>query len=304
MMKIQPDRASIVSSQNNKLQQLLLRRGIADHSAQALAHHFFSRHPRKLSRFMATFPFYADLFKPGRVVINEAVLHKLTNPDQLPRANALCAYNFVNPQHLAADYAKGADEEFEDVSMLEEYPRLLQNFVKRVPVGSRVLSLGFGSAKLEKHLIDKKSCQVIGIEFLPEAAKAGKKLGIKVVQGDIHGSISMLRAGFDVVIMSEVLGDLDSHAIFKQINPLLPRSGKILLSTYLPIGEADGTGYERMWTSSLLAILAKHGLTVTDKKVWQITGESAEDEEIQMLKGAHDLAESYVFYEICRGGMR
>lgn len=262
-----------------------------------LLNRFFERYPRKLARFMATFPLYAKYYKTAQIVLSEAILYKLTNNDQTPKANALCAFNFANQHRLVADYARGGTSQFEDVSMMDIHPDLAENFISRVPANSQVISIGFGEGKLEARLI-ANGCSVTGIEFVSRFAQKGRALGIEVIEGGAHSALEALDRKYGAVVMSEVLGDLDPHQIFEQAERILAKGGKILLSTYLPTLEVDGTGYERHWSRSLEEIFLPLGLVIKGRKVWLVKDDSLE--KIEEVKSGLDVEDGYVFYEIMR----
>lgn len=266
--------------------------GFGDTPAHALLSSFFSRHPQKFPRFLAAFVFYRKLHQGQPIVLNEAVLYRLTNPDQLPATNASCAYYFSHPTVLQDEY----DAELEqDVSMLDTHPELMANFLTRISPSETVLSLGFGKALLEKALLKKGGC-VTGIEFVPARAEKGRTLGIQVHEGAIHAVLPTITEPFDVIVLSEVLGDLNAREIFAQVKRCLKPGGKILLATYLPDKENDETGYERMWTPSLRSLLAQEGLAIRFKYVAKVLDDDLKI--IEPIPAAYDFADAYVFYEI------
>ncbi len=261
---------------------------------------FLESRPQIAPRFLVTVQQYMKLFDGKPFPVNNAILHKLANPDQTPRQNASCAYYFANPQKLVAEYAEGGyvDDEFEDMSMVAEHPQILRSFTRLIPPGSTVLSLGMGEAPIEAKLA-KKGAQVTGIEFVPELAERARKLGIEVICGDIHRELTGMQRQFDFIVMSEVLGDLDARRIFSQLPSVMHPQTKLLLSTYLPSPKVDGTGYERMWTRTLEKILGPNGLAITKKRVWRVIEHPYRDEEnLVAVKDGYEFDDAFVMYVI------
>jgi SAM-dependent methyltransferase len=259
---------------------------------------FLQKYPQRASRLRAALPGYLKLFREKPPLINEAILLKLTNPDQTIKSNQRCAFNFADPQRLRRDYARSESRPDEDLSIVRIHPELMGNFINNIPPGSSVFSLGFGDGELERKAIKEKSCRVRGVDFQPEKVRKAVEKGMEAICGEIHGTLSALQEKYPIVVLSEVLGDLDAHLLFGQVKRFLTPEGKILLSTYLPVQDCDGTGYERHWSRSLEAILAQEGLEIFERKVWRIRDE--EMQKIEPVEAGLDVEDGYVFYVIGR----
>lgn len=260
---------------------------------------FLQKYPHKSSRLQAALPGYLKLFKENPPIFNEAILLKLTNPDQTIKSNQRCAYNFACPERLRKDYSRGGTNQLEDISIVTIHPELMGNFLDSISPNSRILSLGFGDGVLELRAMAEKSCRIVGVDFQPGKVREAAGKGIEAICGGIHETLAAIQDKFPIVILSEVLGDLDAHALFGPVKRVLTPDGKILLSTYLPVQECDGTGYERHWSRSLEAILAKEGLMILGRKVWRIKDEQVQ--KIEIVASGLDVEDGYVFYVIGRG---
>lgn len=260
---------------------------------------FLQKYPQKATRLQAALPGYIKLFREHPPIFNEAILLKLTNPDQTIKSNQRCAYNFACPERLRKDYSRGGTNQLEDISIVSIHPELMGNFLGSIPPDSRVLSLGFGDGVLELRAMAEKSCRIVGVDFQPGKVREAAGKGIEAICGGIHETLAAIQDRFPVVILSEVLGDLDAHSLFGQVKRVLTPDGKILLSTYLPVQECDGTGYERHWSRSLEAVLAKEGLMILGRKVWRIKDEQTQ--RIEAVEAGLDVEDGYVFYVIGRG---
>jgi len=185
--------------------------------------------------------------------------------------------------------------------MLDKYPNFFLLFFDNIPYGSSVFSLGMGTSSLEVRLFRDLACQVKGIDFVKFNVEWARQRGLTAIEGNIHDELDRITEKFDIIVMSEVLGDLDAYAIFEQLRPLLKSEGKILLSTYLPHSHSrDETGYERRWTSSLNRILIAAGFAIVRKGVYKTAGERQATFLAfpQEVPNNEDVLDGYVFYEI------
>jgi SAM-dependent methyltransferase len=152
--------------------------------------------------------------------------------------------------------------------------------VTRLRPGSRVLNVGIGAGVLEALALDRR----VDIHALDpsEAAVAGLRerlgLGGKVALGRVE-DVPFGAAGFDTVVMSEVLEHLDDAALaaaLGEVRRLLVPGGRLLLTVphdeHLPDGEVIcpgcGTQFHR-WghvrsfnRARLRETLERHGFRV------------------------------------------
>jgi 2-polyprenyl-3-methyl-5-hydroxy-6-metoxy-1,4-benzoquinol methylase len=104
-----------------------------------------------------------------------------------------------------------------------------------VPQGARVLEVGPGDGVVGSWLTANKGCQVIGVEYVPEAASAAAATFAHMIVGSIEDESvrSQIRefAPYDVVIFADVLEHLvDPWGVLRNLRPLLSPRGRVLLS--------------------------------------------------------------------------
>ena len=82
--------------------------------------------------------------------------------------------------------------------------------IKLIPDNSRVLELGCATGFLGEHLIKKKSCYVVGVEFGKDEARIARKKLNKLIEGDIEEkkTLGAIDGKFDVVFASAVIEHL------------------------------------------------------------------------------------------------
>ena len=79
-----------------------------------------------------------------------------------------------------------------------------------VPSGSRVLDIGCGTGWTAKELIDKKGCEVIGVEPNELRAEVARSNGIQVHAGYLEDLRIEETDLFDVVLFGDVLEHLSN----------------------------------------------------------------------------------------------
>jgi len=81
-----------------------------------------------------------------------------------------------------------------------------QYIQEHVPDGARVLDLGCGDGTLLQELVQRKRCNVLGIEIDEAAVRECIGRGVPVYHGDMLEGMSMFRDGtFDCVVLSQTL---------------------------------------------------------------------------------------------------
>jgi 2-polyprenyl-3-methyl-5-hydroxy-6-metoxy-1,4-benzoquinol methylase len=104
-----------------------------------------------------------------------------------------------------------------------------------VPEGARVLEVGPGDGVVGSWLTANKRCQVIGVEYVPEAAQAAAATFARMIVGSIEdaGVQAQVRESgpYDAIIFADVLEHLvDPWSVLRDLRPLLNPGGRVLLS--------------------------------------------------------------------------
>jgi len=111
-------------------------------------------------------------------------------------------------------------------------------FIARVGPGERVLDLGCGNGALAADLARQKGAVVTGVDRDRSAVEAARRMhagsGATFVEGDAR---ALPAAGFDVVVLSNVLEHLDDRPAF--LRETLARSGAGRLLIRVPLFERD-----------------------------------------------------------------
>jgi methionine biosynthesis protein MetW len=80
---------------------------------------------------------------------------------------------------------------------------------KWIRENSEVLSIGCGDGLLEGYLIEKKNCEVTGVDVSATALEKAKERGVKVLQRDLNLGLNLPpETQFDYVVCSEILEHL------------------------------------------------------------------------------------------------
>lgn len=102
---------------------------------------------------------------------------------------------------------------------------------------SRVLEVGPGDGVVSRWLKQAKSCRVVGVELVPEAAQAASASGVfeRMLVGSIEDDTIVAQARtlgpFDTIIFADVLEHLvDPWRTLHRMRDLLAPSGHVLLS--------------------------------------------------------------------------
>lgn len=100
---------------------------------------------------------------------------------------------------------------------------------------SRVLEVGPGEGIIGNWLKTHKECHLTGVEFVPEAAQAARKMFDEVLEGSIedplvHEQICVL-APFDAIVFADVLEHLvNPWAVLRIAKSWLSPSGRVMIS--------------------------------------------------------------------------
>lgn len=104
-----------------------------------------------------------------------------------------------------------------------------------VAAGSHVLEVGPGDGVITQWLRANKSCTSVGVEYVPEAAEAGRAAFDHMIVGSIEAADVQAQAAargpYDAVIFADVLEHLvDPWAVLRRVRPMLRTSGRVLIS--------------------------------------------------------------------------
>lgn len=150
-------------------------------------------------------------------------------------------------------------------------------------VGKRILDIGCGGGGTGRALKAKGADQVVGIEYIPEAAAQAAKVLDRVFTGDVCSiPLDLPAKSFDVILFLDVLEHLAyPETALARLVPLLADDGEIVLSLpnvrYIGTlkqlivdadwprevsGVFDGTHLRWFTPKSTRRLLAEFGLTI------------------------------------------
>ena len=241
-------------------------------------------------RFAEAIRFYVDKFEGKRkVTINEAIFHKLANPELAPKECAENAWLFAHPKELAASYINPPAG---DYSVIDLDHQVRNCFLGKIETNHRVLIISYDEGQLAQEISERTNKEVIVVCPIKEQVAKIKKRGLKVYLGNPNRIDEVLAKNsitghFQRIVLSEAIGELDVHAIFNKLrkycavnkrNPAI--STKILVTTYLPDEKLDSTGYERMTIDRLGILAEKQQCCLVDKstRVFEIYEKDGRDD--------------------------
>jgi O-antigen biosynthesis protein len=184
--------------------------------------------------------------------------------------------------------------------------------LRLVGSGKKVLECGCATGYISKVLKERYSCEVTGIELLPDAAKEAEKYCKRVLVGDLEEMdfTDLLKdERFDVITFGDVLEHLKYPAdVLSKMRPLLAEEGYILASIpniahlsvllellngrfdYRSSGLLDESHLRFFTKKSILSLFTKSGFKIVH---WDRMILSPEDTEFQtpMEEFPHSLLE-------------
>jgi 2-polyprenyl-3-methyl-5-hydroxy-6-metoxy-1,4-benzoquinol methylase len=100
------------------------------------------------------------------------------------------------------------------------------------PTGKRILDVGCGGGGTGKALRDLGAAEVVGIEFIPEAAARASTVLDRVIVGDVcQVPLDLAPDSFDIILFLDVLEHLAyPEEALRRLVPLLASDGEIILS--------------------------------------------------------------------------
>lgn len=240
-----------------------------DFSTRAFLASYFYRDAsgQAFARFTEVLEKYLARYKEKPPILNAAVVRKLANPELFPEERVENAWLFAHPQELEQEYLEPHEG---DYSVLDEAPALKRCFLGKIKRTDRVLCLTLGDGSLEAEIAEKTDKEVIVVNPIAARAEEIRAKGLAVITGDLNNIAQALEAagisgGFDKIILSEVIGELDAVAVFKGLNKYcIPEKGNIILTTYLPARAPDFCGYERMSLMALVGVAAEGGFELIE----------------------------------------
>ncbi len=126
------------------------------------------------------------------------------------------------------------DQKF-NVDVEPVYDNKVQSILKYVDHNKQVLDVGCLTGYLGYFCLKKKnSTKVVGIDFVENALKHARKLGIDARYGNVeNGSLPIQDSErFDVIIVSEIIEHLvDPLVVLEKLKKVLKKNGKIIIST-------------------------------------------------------------------------
>jgi 2-polyprenyl-3-methyl-5-hydroxy-6-metoxy-1,4-benzoquinol methylase len=104
-----------------------------------------------------------------------------------------------------------------------------------VPAGVRVLEVGPGNGVVGAWLTANKGCQVVGVEYVPEAAQVAAAHFAHMIVGNIEDPQVQAQvredAPYGAIIFADVLEHLvDPWGVLRALRPLLSPGGRVMLS--------------------------------------------------------------------------
>ena len=127
-----------------------------------------------------------------------------------------------------------------------------------------VLTLGCGTGELER-VLRRDGHIVVGVDVVYEMLKAAKRRGIKqVLQADAH-FLPFRAAAFDVVILPETLGYIETPRVFREVARVLRARGLFVITSY-PVHFLSHATYRKLSSAQIARGLMRNGFTVRDRR--------------------------------------
>lgn len=127
-----------------------------------------------------------------------------------------------------------------------------------------VLTLGCGTGELER-VLRRAGHTVVGVDVVYEMLKAAKRRGIKqVLQADAH-FLPFRAAAFDVVLLPETLGYIETPRVFREVAWVLRTHGLFVITSY-PVHLLSHATYGKLSSVQIARGLTRNGFTVCDRR--------------------------------------
>jgi methionine biosynthesis protein MetW len=186
-----------------------------------------------------------------------------------------------DPDANAADFLDSSRDPLRyhgHTDMPQEVARMLAELV---PVGSRVLDVGCGTASVSRIIADTRDAKIIGIEPNSCRAAAARARGLEVYQGLFMPEVVQLLEPFDVVVFADVLEHVaDPGALLQLAQRALLPYGRVIASVpnvahwsvrmdllrgrfnYEPVGIRDSTHLRWFTADTVRSLFESNGLRV------------------------------------------
>ena len=144
-----------------------------------------------------------------------------------------------------------------------ESPALRSWLAGRLPEKQAVLTLGCGTGELER-VLKRFGHRIVGVDVVYEMLKAAKRRGLRpLLQADAH-FLPFRTAAFDVVILPETLGYIETGRVFREVNRVLRPRGYFAITSY-PVHFLSHATYRKLSSAQIARGLTRTGFSVRDR---------------------------------------
>jgi len=149
----------------------------------------------------------------------------------------------------------------------------------RLPAQQTVLTLGCGTGELER-VLRREGHTVVGLDIVYEMLKTAKRRGLKqVLQADAH-FLPLRAAAFDVVILPETLGYIETRRVFREVARVLRARGGLVITSY-PVHFPSHTTYRRLSSAHIVRGLIRNGFSVHDRRFLIVKPRSVREADVE-----------------------
>ncbi len=147
------------------------------------------------------------------------------------------------------------------------YPALRRWLSKRIPAeGGPVVSVGCGTAELEKFVSQRRDLRIIGMDSSLEMLQAAARIGsCALIQADAH-SLPLNSNSCSGAMLIESIGHLQLESALPEIARVLGQRGWLLITTYAPSRAVHGS-YKKFTATRIARLLSKAGFSVEDQRL-------------------------------------